>query len=81
MAQDSALYFRTADEVDEALTRLESEPALAERLSTAARIRHASEFTWEHVAGQYEELLFRALGTRRAAAGQSRVSGKESRSR
>ena len=27
------------------------------RLSTAARLRHASEFTWERVAGQYEDLL------------------------
>ena len=63
VAQDSAFYFRTAEDVDDSLSRLESEPGLAERLSAAARMRHASEFTWEHVAGQYEQLLLKALAT------------------
>jgi glycosyltransferase involved in cell wall biosynthesis len=81
VAQDSALYFRTAGEVDEALTRLESEPGLAERLSDAARRRHASEFTWERVAGQYEELLFHALATRRRRSRQGRAFGRESKCR
>jgi hypothetical protein len=28
-------------------------------MAAASRLRHASEFTWEHVAGQYETLLAR----------------------
>jgi glycosyltransferase involved in cell wall biosynthesis len=79
VAQESALYFRTAEDVDESLTRLESEPGLAERLSAAARMRHASEFTWEHVAAQYEELLLKALRSSRRGPGLRRY-GKESKS-
>jgi glycosyltransferase involved in cell wall biosynthesis len=81
VAQEAALYFRTAEDVDEALTRLESEPGLAERLSAAARMRHASEFTWEYVGGQYEELLLKALATSRHGLRRGRVSDTESRSR
>jgi glycosyltransferase involved in cell wall biosynthesis len=57
VAQDAALYFSDAAGVDEQVSRLVDDPALAARLSAAARDRHASEFTWEHVAGQYEDLL------------------------
>lgn len=61
VAQSAALYFRTAADVDEAVTRLSTDDDLAAGLGTAARARHAEEFTWEHVAGQYEALLLRAL--------------------
>jgi glycosyltransferase involved in cell wall biosynthesis len=57
VAQGAALYFRSVDDVDAAVTELTSSPELAARLGAAARERHAEEFTWEHVAGQYEELL------------------------
>ncbi len=57
VAQDAALYFSTADDVDARVSELVDQPELASRLSAAARARHASEFTWEHVAGQYEQLL------------------------
>ena len=57
VAQDAALYFSDAADVDEQVSRLVDDPALAMRLGAAARSRHASEFTWEHVAGQYEDLL------------------------
>jgi hypothetical protein len=30
-------------------------------MGAAARARHAAEFTWEHVAGQYEQLLLKTL--------------------
>lgn len=59
-AGDAGVWFRTAHDVDERLTALLGDPALRHRLSEAARARHATEFTWEHVAGQYEELLERA---------------------
>ena len=45
--------------------RLLSDPELRRRLGRAARARHAAEFTWEHVAGQYEDLLVKAAGARR----------------
>ena len=59
VAQDAALYVRTAEDVDSALSALLADPGLRTRLGAAARARHASEFTWVHVAGQYEELLLR----------------------
>jgi glycosyltransferase involved in cell wall biosynthesis len=57
VAQDSALYFSTADELEVAVTSLIESPELSGRLRARARARHAAEFTWERVAGQYEELL------------------------
>ncbi len=62
VAGEAALFFSTADDVDAALERLVSDPALVARLGAAARERHASEFTWEHVAGQYEQLLLPYVG-------------------
>ena len=61
VAQDAALYFTSAEDVDVHVTALTSEPALAERLGSAARTRHRAEFTWEHVAGQYEQLLLQTI--------------------
>jgi glycosyltransferase involved in cell wall biosynthesis len=59
VARDGARYFQTADDVSELLTELLDEPAAVAELQAAAQRRHAEEFTWEHVAGQYEELLLR----------------------
>ncbi len=61
VAQDAALYFRTSSEIDDAISALIEDSVLAQRLSAAARARHAAEFTWEHVAGQYEQLLVKAI--------------------
>jgi glycosyltransferase involved in cell wall biosynthesis len=61
VAQDAALYFRDVDGIDEGVSRLVESPDLARSLGAAARRRHASEFTWEHVAGQYEDLLLSLL--------------------
>jgi glycosyltransferase involved in cell wall biosynthesis len=66
VAQESALYFSTADDLDDAVSRLIDSPELVDRLGAAARSRHAEEFTWEHVAGQYEELLLTLLPTPRS---------------
>ena len=57
VAQDGALYFRDADEAAEHIDVLLGDPSVRAALSDAARRRHAEEFTWEHVAGQYEELI------------------------
>lgn len=59
VAQDGALYFETSDDVSERLDEMLDSPAKLADLRAAARRRHAEEFTWEHVAGQYEELLLR----------------------
>jgi glycosyltransferase involved in cell wall biosynthesis len=60
-ARDAALYFTTPDDIDNALTEVIGSPAVAKKLGLAARRRHGEEFTWEHVAGQYEQLLERFL--------------------
>ncbi|MDO9379191.1 MAG: DUF1972 domain-containing protein [Nocardioidaceae bacterium] len=57
VAQDAALYFRDAREAGRRVDELLESPGVAARLSAAARERHRSEFTWEQVAGEYEELL------------------------
>ena len=62
VAADGALYFRTEDDADAAITSLLEDRALRDRLSAAARDRNLAEFTWTHVAGQYEDLLVRVGG-------------------
>ncbi len=57
VAQDGALYFNDAAEADAQITELIDNSALRISLAAASRRRHAEEFTWEHVAGQYESLL------------------------
>lgn len=67
VAGGAALYFSTAEEVDARVAELVGSAELAAQLGAAARARHASEFTWEHVAGQYEQLLLPYLGPDRGA--------------
>ncbi|WP_313544442.1 DUF1972 domain-containing protein [Leifsonia aquatica] len=57
VSQDAALYFTTTADASERITRLVADAGLRGRLSAAARERHAAEFTWEHVAGQYRDVL------------------------
>jgi glycosyltransferase involved in cell wall biosynthesis len=57
VAQDGGLYFADADEAGAQITELIDNSALRNSLRAASRRRHAEEFTWEHVAGQYESLL------------------------
>lgn len=64
VAGDAATYFRTTEDADAAITALLEEPGLRERQEVAARRRHAEEFTWERVAGQYEQLLRERWETR-----------------
>ncbi len=61
VAQDAAVYFSTEDDVANRLDELLTSPAQLEQMGAASRRRHESEFTWEHVAGQYEQLLSRFL--------------------
>jgi glycosyltransferase involved in cell wall biosynthesis len=71
VAGDAARYFTTETDVDQAISDLTTDPGLVARLSAAARTRHAVEFTWEHVAGQYEKLLLKALDKYRMQPGRS----------
>lgn len=61
VADDAARFFRTASDVDRMLTLMLEDDELRQRMGAAARARHAQEFTWEHVAGQYRDLLAKHL--------------------
>ncbi len=61
VARDAALYFTTPDDIDRGIATLLGRDALRCQLSQAARARHQQEFTWSHVAGQYDQLLTRHL--------------------
>ncbi len=61
VAQDGAVYFTTEDDVARHLDELLASPARLEQMRAASLRRYESEFTWEHVAGQYEQLLLRFL--------------------
>ncbi|WP_394553146.1 DUF1972 domain-containing protein [Agromyces sp. MMS24-JH15] len=57
VAGDGALYFDSVDSAAEQIDALLESESLRGRLSATVRERHAAEFTWEHVAGQYETLI------------------------
>ncbi len=59
VAQDGAVYFTTREEAARRIGEVLGDVAQRARMAAASRLRHASEFTWEHVAGQYETLLAR----------------------
>lgn len=63
VAGDGALYFDNVESASSCITELLDSADLREKLSAASRERHAREFTWEHVAGQYEAVL-RQFATR-----------------
>lgn len=67
VAGDGALYFTTAHDAAARIGELLQHPARRAALSSAASARHAEEFTWEHVAGQYETVLQTYLGGARVA--------------
>jgi glycosyltransferase involved in cell wall biosynthesis len=64
VAGGAALWFASAQDVDEAVTRLIDEPGLRRTLGANARARFQAEFTWDKVGGQYEALLRTALRNR-----------------
>jgi len=61
VAGDAALYFSSPSGFSDALDRLLGSEELRERLRAASRRRFEEEFTWDHVAGQYEQLLLRYI--------------------
>ena len=66
VAQDAAVYFGSVDEVASMFDLVINSPDQVARMRIAARSRHAAEFTWERVAGQYEDLLLNVLESRPA---------------
>ena len=67
-----AVYFNGAEQVDEQVDRLLSEPNLLENLRLASRERHEHHFTWGKILGEYEQLLMRYVpGTQAADAYRS----------
>ncbi|SFR84172.1 Glycosyltransferase involved in cell wall bisynthesis [Agromyces sp. CF514] len=62
VAADGALYFSTIDEAADRLDDLIGSARLRSTLSARVRARHAAEFTWQRVAGQYQALLETASG-------------------
>lgn len=61
VAQEGAVYFSTEDDVANHLDKLLTSPTRLEQIGAAGLSRYEAEFTWEHVAGQYEQLLLRFL--------------------
>lgn len=79
VAGDAAVYFSTTDEASDAIGAVLDDGALRERLGLAGRARHAREFTWEHVAGQYEDLLRRFLPDARPKRSTARFTPDSSK--
>jgi glycosyltransferase involved in cell wall biosynthesis len=61
VAKDGAVYFANADGFADCVDELLSSPAKLAVMKVASQRRFYEEFTWDHVAGQYEELLLRYL--------------------
>jgi glycosyltransferase involved in cell wall biosynthesis len=57
VAASGAIYFETASDAASCIDRLLADEELRKTLGAASRQRHSEEFTWDHVAGQYERLL------------------------
>lgn len=60
-AGPGAAFFTTASDVARQLDRILDDPATIARMSEASRQRYHEEFTWDYVAGRYEEVLRRFL--------------------
>lgn len=59
VAAEGAVYFSTIGQAARHIDELLENPERRQRMSEASRRRHAEEFTWEHIGGQYEEVLRR----------------------
>lgn len=61
VAQDAALYFDTSERFSACVDELLASAERREAMRKASHARFLQEFTWDHVAGQYEQLLLRYL--------------------
>lgn len=78
VARDGAMYFDSSVSFADRLSSLLSHDRLRERLRAASRKRYLEEFTWDHVAGQYEQLLLRFLPASSRPSNESRATHTES---
>ncbi len=69
VAQGSAVYFRDAHSFSGCLDDVLDNAERLAAMRAAARTRFFEEFTWDHVAGQYEQLLTRYLPRSDGVAG------------
>ncbi len=69
VARDAGRYFTDEDDVDALIDEFIRDEDLPHTLGDAAYARHAEEFTWEHIAGQYENVLLRLIGSDVAKGG------------
>lgn len=60
VAGPAGLYFSSAADAERCIDQLLADPELARKLSQNALSRFEREFTWDHVAAQYESLLRKA---------------------
>ncbi len=63
----AAVYFSNRHDAVATLDELLARPEKLAAMSAAARRRHAEEFTWEYIAGQYERILERFVAARPSA--------------
>jgi glycosyltransferase involved in cell wall biosynthesis len=61
VAQGAAVYFSDAASFGACVEQLLTSPETLATLRANSKRRFFEEFTWEHVAGQYEQLLLRYL--------------------
>lgn len=59
VAGDGAIYFTTGQDAADGISKVLADASLRTALGEASRVRHAAEFTWERIGGQYEALLDR----------------------
>ena len=64
VAQDAAVYFQDASSFSDHVDTIVASHAQLADMRAFAHRRFAEEFTWEHVAGQYESLLLKYLPNR-----------------
>ncbi len=59
VAGEAGVYFTSAADVSTRLDEILNDDTRLSQLSRASRTRHGAEFTWEHIAAQYETLVAR----------------------
>lgn len=77
VAEDAAVYFTSEADVADHLDYFQHNPARLGEMSVASRRRHASEFSGDHVAKQYEKLLRQFLPKTDAAPSETSPSAPQ----